>query len=81
MKKVSSLFLASVILLSAMPLSADNFYKSCWQIVALTAMYTTYHLYSENQGLKAKLEEAQANQQKPKECILDKDKEIKPKLT
>jgi len=79
MEKLLSLFLASAILFSAKPLSAnDQFYKSIWQIVAFLGMYTTYTLYSENQDLKAKLEEAQANQQKQKESILNKDKTISP---
>ena len=84
MKKLSSLFLASAILFSAMPLSARNELLISDMLLVANLLCTIYlyvkneDLKAENQDLKAKLEETQSNQKKPKESILNKDKDIRP---
>lgn len=90
MKKLSSLFLTSAILFSAMPLSAgkNDLAYNVAEILFIANFLSCIYLWqknqkleTENQDLKAKLEESRSNQQKPKQSILDKDKEIRREAT
>lgn len=87
MKKLSSLFLASAILFSATPLSAakSEFSTNLTEIFLIANFLSCIYLWqknqkleTENQDLKAKLEESRSNHQKTIKIFLDKDKIISP---